>query len=167
MSISDVPHAQRRASHQTYFKDCLEDGRFSEMEPISSMSLAMSRSLRCEGLGRLEMKLIRCLMFLRIRGDCFFIGGSNPRPDKSDAHSASWASSLAFIANAWSAILLASLSSTCFSSSNIRLRSSRFSDSIRAHSPSNSRILRARTLLDLARSLFCLNIFLRTASTSR
>ena len=138
------------------------------MWPSSATSLAISRSRLCEGLGRLGLKLILCFMDLRMRGgcECLFRGGSSPRPARSVPHSANCASSLYLISSAWSAIRWASLSSTCFSSSRMRPRSSRFSESISAHSLSSSRIRRARMLFDLASSLFCRSIFLRTIDMS-
>lgn len=92
------------------------------------------------------------------------MGGSRPRPARRVPHSVSWDSSLALIASAWSAILLASLSSSSFSSSRMRPRSSRFSDSMQAQSFSSSRIRSARMLFDLARSRFWRSSFFRTIS---
>ena len=149
----------------TYFIDLLGYDLFSEMDPNSSISLAISRSLLCEGLGRVELKLSLGFVDFLIRGECLLMGGSSPKPASSVPHSVNWDSSLALIARAWSAILRASLSSTSFSSSRIRPRSSRFSDNMQAHSFSSSRIRSARTLLDFARSRFCLSSFLRTMIT--
>lgn len=134
----------------------------SEMWPRSSTSRATSRSLLFEGLGRAALKLRRGRAGFLMRGECLLMEGSRPRPATRVPHSVSCDSSLALMARAWSAILRASLSSTCFSSSRMRPRSSRFSDSMQAHSFSSSLMRRARTLLDFARSRFWRSIFLRT-----
>ena len=135
---------------------------FSEIFPSSSTSLATSRSRRCDGLGRFALKLILGRGVFLFWGECRFIGGSVPRPETRELHSVSWASSFFLMAIAWSAMRRVSSSSASFSSSKMRPRSCKFSDSARDSSPSSSRMRRARTLFILASSLFCRSIFLRT-----
>lgn len=133
------------------------------MCPSSSTSRAISPRRRCDGLVRVVLKLGRGRCDILLWGECLFLGGSTPKFSSNELHAASCDSIFSLMAIAWSAIRRAWLSSDCFSSSKMRPRSSRFSDMAQASSLSSSRILRALTLLHLARSLFCRSILRRSA----
>lgn len=94
-------------------------------------------------------------------------GGSIPKLPSSDANSDSCISSFALTSSAWSAILRAALSWTCFSKRRIWLRSSRFSDRRRAQSFSSRRIFCDWSELIFAMSRFWRRNFLRTAHESQ
>lgn len=94
----------------------------------SSASLADSQGRFWGGLQRTrtvwELEVLR-----RLGLACRFLGGLLPSSPSTLIQSRSWASSFARMSSAWSATLRASLSSTSFSKSITRPKSSSFSDS--------------------------------------